>query len=226
MVFATEYGSTGNVSKVGDVYSFGILLLETFTGKKPTDVILGGESSLKECVSKVYPTSLFDIVDDNLFKGGFLTELQSEDQTAKHHCILSIIGLGLLCTNYSPKERILMIDVVPRMQKIRMDYLSQISSAWSRPPCLPSFVFLSHLISVSNMCCYFENIFYYFVIQHSWKSVSYINKRNRDIFSWILYSFDVEFTIWDIFVFLSDENVDEDAMFVSASKTKKKSYKF
>ncbi|GLT44750.1 hypothetical protein SLA2020_186300 [Shorea laevis] len=44
---APEYGSLGMVSTKGDVYSYGILVMETFTRRKPTDKIFTGEMSLK-----------------------------------------------------------------------------------------------------------------------------------------------------------------------------------
>jgi len=67
-MFATEYGSTGTVSRMGDVCSFGILLLVTFTGKKPTDVLFDGESSSREWICKAHPAALLDVVDFNLLK--------------------------------------------------------------------------------------------------------------------------------------------------------------
>ncbi|GAY65828.1 hypothetical protein CUMW_244060 [Citrus unshiu] len=44
---APEYGSEGRASTNGDVYSFGIMIMETFTGKKPTNTIFSSKMTLK-----------------------------------------------------------------------------------------------------------------------------------------------------------------------------------
>ncbi|KAK0578780.1 hypothetical protein LWI29_016104 [Acer saccharum] len=57
MNLIVEYGSQGIVSVTGDVYSFGILMMETFTRKKPTDNMFEEGTSLKLWVKEALPDS-------------------------------------------------------------------------------------------------------------------------------------------------------------------------
>ncbi|EHA8590704.1 receptor kinase-like protein Xa21 [Cocos nucifera] len=116
---APEYGSTGRVSRSVDVYSYGILLLEIITRKKPTDTMFEGESSLRKWVFEAHPAAVLDIVDNNLLKD------EHADPITRHQCLSASLELGLLCSKDSPKDRILLKDVVPRLHKIKKNYLSK-----------------------------------------------------------------------------------------------------
>ncbi|KAF3630344.1 putative LRR receptor-like serine/threonine-protein kinase MRH1-like [Capsicum annuum] len=61
---APEYGMDGLVSRKCDVYSYGIMLLETFTRRKPNE--FEGDLSLKQWVSYSLPKAVMDVVDANL----------------------------------------------------------------------------------------------------------------------------------------------------------------
>ncbi|KAK8938406.1 putative leucine-rich repeat receptor-like serine/threonine-protein kinase [Platanthera zijinensis] len=55
-------------SPQGDVYSYGILLLELFTGKRPTDEMFMDGLSLREYVERSYTDNLMEIMDPSLVK--------------------------------------------------------------------------------------------------------------------------------------------------------------
>ncbi|RWR80225.1 putative LRR receptor-like serine/threonine-protein kinase [Cinnamomum micranthum f. kanehirae] len=61
-----EYGMGGEVLTFGDIYSYGILLLEMFTGKKPTDEIFNGSLSLHQFAKLALPERVMEIVDQRL----------------------------------------------------------------------------------------------------------------------------------------------------------------
>ncbi|XP_020260657.1 putative receptor-like protein kinase At3g47110 [Asparagus officinalis] len=123
---APEYGSTGTVSKFGDVYSFGILLLEMITRKKPTDAMFSGESSMRAWILEAYSASLLNVVDHDLLEEGPNAAHKAEGLSATNQCLSSIIELGLICSSASPMERLPMTLVAPRLQKIRKEYMSQL----------------------------------------------------------------------------------------------------
>ncbi|XP_020242523.1 receptor kinase-like protein Xa21 [Asparagus officinalis] len=128
-VTSTEFASTGRVSTKGDVYSFGILLLEIFTRKKPTDPMFTGESSLRRWVNDANPTGLLDIVDCNLLKDENGNERPKNYLISTPTCLSSIMELGIICSSDSPNERLAMKDVVPQLQKIKMKYTSEFCAA-------------------------------------------------------------------------------------------------
>lgn len=51
------------VSKEGDIYSFGILLLEIFTGKRPTSDDFGNGLNLNQFVNTALPGRVTHIID-------------------------------------------------------------------------------------------------------------------------------------------------------------------
>ncbi|KAK1566770.1 hypothetical protein Q3G72_004038 [Acer saccharum] len=115
---APEYGSEGRVSRKGDVYSYGIMLMETFTKKKPTDETFIGEMSLRHWVSDSLNRSIVDVADSDL--------LQREDGyfSAREQCVSSILSLAMDCTTNLPENRISIRDVISRLIKIRVTFLA------------------------------------------------------------------------------------------------------
>ncbi|XP_047961123.1 putative receptor-like protein kinase At3g47110 isoform X1 [Salvia hispanica] len=111
---APEYGSEGIVSTNGDVYSFGILLLEIFTSKKPTDDMFRGEMGIKEWVGKALEENgISEIVASGL--------LSRADRhfPANEQCVSSIFDLAMKCLAFSPGQRINMVQAAAALQKFR-----------------------------------------------------------------------------------------------------------
>ncbi|KAH6776576.1 hypothetical protein C2S52_014137 [Perilla frutescens var. hirtella] len=116
---APEYGSEGKVSRNGDVYSYGIMLLEMFTRKRPTDDMFNGEMSLKDWVSEaLQENATSEVADPGLLAredGHFLE---------KEQCVSTIFDLAMKCLAFSPNERIKMVEVAASLKKIRATFLA------------------------------------------------------------------------------------------------------
>nr|GMD54496.1 probable LRR receptor-like serine/threonine-protein kinase At3g47570 [Ipomoea batatas] len=128
-----EYGIGAKASTFGDVYSFGILLLEMFTAKRPTDDLFNDDcSSLCEYVEMALPGQVIEIVDPLLSaclesSHGITrdVELENDDNLVEieeskvHSFFLSIFKIGLTCASRSPVDRINMNEVSRELQKIK-----------------------------------------------------------------------------------------------------------
>ncbi|CAN4102257.1 unnamed protein product [Withania somnifera] len=115
---APEYGQDGIVSTNCDVYSFGILMIETFTRVRPSDEIFTGDLSIQRWVSDNFPRGIHKVVDSNL------VQLGDELIEAKMQCLLSIMELALSCTLVTPDARISMEDALSTLKKIRLQLVS------------------------------------------------------------------------------------------------------
>lgn len=110
-----EYGASGQVSTSGDVYSYGILLLEMLTGKSPLDNMFKDGLSLRKFVEIAFPERVMAIMDP-------LMPL-AEDESKTRECLISMARIGLSCSNGSARERLNISDVATTMHAIRDAYL-------------------------------------------------------------------------------------------------------
>nr|GFA41878.1 protein kinase-like domain-containing protein [Tanacetum cinerariifolium] len=116
-----EYGIGNEMTISGDVYSFGILLLEVMTGKKPTDDVFNDGLSLHTFVSMALPDHVIDVIDDDAIV------LQSTKANAKkvEECLVATIKIGVSCSVDSPPQRMKTKIVVIELQRI-LDVLQNI----------------------------------------------------------------------------------------------------
>ncbi|XP_048446235.1 probable LRR receptor-like serine/threonine-protein kinase At3g47570 isoform X2 [Pyrus x bretschneideri] len=117
---APEFGMEGSVSTRGDVYSFGIVLMETFTKRKPTDEMFVGEMDLKQWIAdSLFPdAAIGEVVDADI-----LGAEEDGDFVSRRDCLSSVMRLALACSAALPGERINMKDAAITLTKIKTKYL-------------------------------------------------------------------------------------------------------
>ncbi|KAG6707122.1 hypothetical protein I3842_06G015900 [Carya illinoinensis] len=95
--------------------SYGIILLEIITRKKPTDNMFAGELTLRHWINASFQNAMVEIVD-----AGLLMIEEGRDPIALQSIIASIMELGFRCSEELPNERIDIKDVIVNLNKIKL----------------------------------------------------------------------------------------------------------
>ncbi|KAJ6823609.1 pentatricopeptide repeat-containing protein [Iris pallida] len=118
---APECGMTNKVSTHGDVYSYGILLMELFTGKRPTDGAFKEGLTLRTFVSDGFSEGVMNTMDERLLANG--VQAGDHSQTINHaktfECVSLVLKIGLQCTNDLPSERMEITRVRNELNRIK-----------------------------------------------------------------------------------------------------------
>ncbi|CAO2824311.1 unnamed protein product [Amaranthus hypochondriacus] len=101
---APEYGYSLKVDEKSDIYSYGVVLLELLTGKRPIDKEFGESIDVVEWIRNKTRNNrpLEEVLDPSL--GGDCKHVQEE--------LLLVLRIALLCTAKAPKDRPSMRDVI------------------------------------------------------------------------------------------------------------------
>ena len=106
------------MSILGDVYSYGILLLEMFTGKWSTDDMFKDGLNLNDFVKTALPDQVIDILDPILLWER--EDNQNQIRSPKiQECFILIFGIGVSCSREFARERMNMSDVVNELHLIK-----------------------------------------------------------------------------------------------------------
>ncbi|PRQ57773.1 putative protein kinase RLK-Pelle-LRR-XII-1 family [Rosa chinensis] len=146
---APEYAVGAESSKQGDVYSYGILVLELFTGKRPTDEMFIDNCNIHTFVKTSIQGRLMQIVDPTLIATleetatsttnneasihGYNNEIEVDEDSIDNEnlsmmntyvwkCILPTLKIGLACSEESPRNRVSMEDVHRELHHIKNAY--------------------------------------------------------------------------------------------------------
>ena len=101
------------------MYSYGVLLLEMFTGNCPTDDKFKNGFSLHNHVATKFPIEVEEILDPKILQD----DLDGGNAEMMQSCVLPMLKLGLLCSMVSPRDRLGMAQVSNAVHNIKCAFL-------------------------------------------------------------------------------------------------------
>jgi serine/threonine protein kinase len=114
----------------GDMYSFGILVLEMLTGRRPTDEMFEDSHSLHNFVKISISNDLLQIVDPTIVHNELERVTDSENLGVMHSnaekCLFSLFSIALACSMESPKERMSMVEVIRELNIIKSFFPTEV----------------------------------------------------------------------------------------------------
>ena len=113
-------------------YSYGILLLEMITGKRPTDKIFQDSLNLRDFVKVTLPERIIDTIDPILLWERQEGERRINDTRNENRhrslkiqeCLILILEIGVACSAEVPRERMNISAVVVELHSIRQNLLN------------------------------------------------------------------------------------------------------
>ena len=117
-----------HLSTNGDVYSFGIFLLEMFIGRRPTDELFKDDLSFHNFVKLAMSGRVMEIVDQSVFnKAGDnknIVTCWSGWRCEQIECLILVFQIGLACSAESPGDRTDLRRVALELLSIKGKFLS------------------------------------------------------------------------------------------------------
>ncbi|CAL5074257.1 unnamed protein product [Urochloa decumbens] len=112
-----EYGYGSNPTTKGDVYSFGVLVLEMVTRRRPTDDMFEAGLSLHKWVKMHYHGRADAVVDPALVR--MVRDQTPEVRRMSDVAISELLELGILCTQEQASARPTMMDAADDLDRLK-----------------------------------------------------------------------------------------------------------